>query len=264
MTRNYQLWEEKQRTRKAWTGHGRMQEVRPQQTCRGLLDFTGFRIFIVRQMNSCFSAGWQWNYFCSQNFPLNTTHSTKLVLQLQPARSSVHFRHCAPGLGTPNWVFNTQQQVSSGGVSFFSQSMNWQWWHKVSPTAIMVQVGAVIPWELGSGSLMSPRDRNGSSHGTAACVEESKAPQSGGSGERSHPVHALKRKEGRDHSCNLSFSSTIYTCLWETSLSTMEFLRLKSDFTHIPGRALLVAQHHPGWFRLLFEVTDFISLPQTR
>lgn len=127
MTRNYQLWEEKQS--QAWTGHGKMQEVRPQQTYRELLGFDGCRIFTIRQMNSYFSAGWQWNYFCSQNFPLNTTHSTKLALQLQPARSSVHFSHCAPGLGTPKLSVQYSVTAQLWRSLFFPQSMDCQWWH---------------------------------------------------------------------------------------------------------------------------------------
>lgn len=54
-----------------------------------------------------------------------------------------------------------------------------------------------------------------------------------------------ERKEETSPAIYFSPLSTICTSLWETSLSTIEFLRLKSDFTHRPGRPLLVPQHHP-------------------
>lgn len=112
-----------------------------------------------------------------------------LLLKLPPKYHTFH-KTCAalqplcPGSGHPQTecsVFSVQWQLSFGEVSF-SQSMNRQWWHKVSPPGIMIQVGAVIPWGLNSGSVVSPRDRSCSSHGTAACVEESTVPQRGQQG----------------------------------------------------------------------------------
>lgn len=141
--------------------------------------------------------------------------------------------------------------------------MNHQWWHKVSPPGMMIQVGAVIPWEQNSGSeLMSPRE------GTAAAMEqqlvwaEQSAPQRAAR-KGSHPVHDLKRKEETSPAIYFSPLSIIYTSLWETSLSTIEFLRLKSDFTHRPGRPTFGSSTSPT-IGLLFEVTDFVPLPQTR
>lgn len=125
-----------------------------------------------------FSAGWQWNYFCSQNFPLNTTHSTKLVLQL-------HFSHCAPGLGTPKPSVQYSVTAQLWKSLFFSQSTNRQWWHKVSLSGIVVGVGAVIPWGLkwlrdvpkrqelqqpGNSSLCA-REQSGESFSPSSCFE---------------------------------------------------------------------------------------------
>lgn len=156
------------------------------------------------------------------------------------------FQPLCQGLGTPKLSVQYSGTPQLWRGLFFPPSMNHQWWHKVSPTGIMVQVGAVIPWELNSGSLMSARE------GAAAAMEQqlvwgrAKCPTEGAVRRGSHPVHALKRrKEETTPAIYFSPSFTIYTSLWETSLSTIEFLRLRSDFTHTPGRPLLVPQHHP-------------------
>lgn len=150
------------------------------------------------------------------------------------------FQPLCPSFGHPQTECSIFSDTSSLEESLFSSI------HELSLVAQSIthwdhgSVGAVIPWELNSGSLMSPRDRNCSSHGTAACVEESKVPQSR---ERVSPSSCFEEEE-TNPAIYFSLSSTIYTSLCETSLSTMEFLRLKSDFTHRPGRALLVPQHH--------------------
>lgn len=79
--------------------------------------------------------------------PLPKYHSFhKTYAAAAPARSSVHFSHCGPGLGTPKLSVQYPGTAQLCRSLFFPPSMNHQWWHKVSPTGIMVQVGAVIPW----------------------------------------------------------------------------------------------------------------------
>lgn len=132
MTWNYQLWEEKHS--QAWAGHGRMQEVKPQQTYRELLNFAGCRIFAIRQMNSCFSAGWQWNYFCSQKLPpkYHTFHKTCAAAAASEELSA--FQPLCPRFGNPQNECSIFSDSSALEESFFPQSMNCQRRHKISPT----------------------------------------------------------------------------------------------------------------------------------
>lgn len=129
----------------------------------------------------------------------------KTVLQLQPARSSVHFSHCAPGLGTPKLSVQYSGTPQLWRGLFFPSSMNHQWWHKVSPTGIMVQVGAVIPWELNSGSWCHQGKELQQPWSSSLCGGEQSVPQRGRWG-KGLTQFMLCREEGRDHSCHLFFS----------------------------------------------------------
>lgn len=156
------------------------------------------------------------------------------------------FQPLCPRFGHPQTECSTFSHSSPLEESLFFSIRELSVVAQVSPTGIMIRVGAVIAWELNSGSLLPPRDGNCSSHWTAACVEESKVPKAGQRGKGlTQFMLWRRRKEESTPAIYFSPSSTIYTSLWETSLSTVEFLRLKSDFTHRPGRALLVPQHHP-------------------
>lgn len=233
MTWNYQLWEEKQS--QAWTGHGRMQKVRPQQTYRELLDFAGCRIFSYQTNKHLFQ--------CRLAVEL-------LLLLKLPPKCHTHIPQnlcCSCTSATvpqvwapPNWVFNVQWQLSFGEVSFFSQSMNRQWWHKVSPLGSWFRQELSFPGDWAVAQWCHQET------GAAAAVEQSTVPRRGQQGKllTQSCFEEGGRKEETTPAIHFSPSSTIYTSLWETSLSTIEFLRLKSDFTHRSGRALLV-QHHP-------------------
>lgn len=84
MTWNYQPWEEKQS--QAWTGHGRMQEVRPQQTYRELLDFAGCRVFPIRQTNTFFQCRLAVELLLLLKLPpkYHTFHKTCAAASFQP------------------------------------------------------------------------------------------------------------------------------------------------------------------------------------
>lgn len=143
------------------------------------------------------------------------------------------FQPLCPRFGHPQAECSTFRDTSALERSLFS------FIHELSVVA-----QSITHWDRGSGRschflgieqwlLMSPRE------GAAAAMEQqlvwdrAKCPTEGAVRKGSHPVHALKRrKEETTPAIYFSSSSTIYTSFWETSLSTIEFLRLRSDFTH--------------------------------
>lgn len=109
------------------------------------------------------------------------------------------FQPLCPGLGSPKLSVQYSGTAQLWRSLFFPPCMNHQWWHKVSPTGVMIQVGAVravIPWHLDS--LMSPRE------GAAATIDQqlvwrrAKCPK-GGSEERVSPSSCFE-EEGRKRS----------------------------------------------------------------
>lgn len=104
------------------------------------------------------------------------------------------FQPLCPRFGHPQTECSVFRDSSALRSLFFPLSMNCQWWHKVSPTGIMVQVGAVIPWNR-TGLPDVTKGRSCSSHGAAAAVGDSKVSHRGGRRKGSHPVHALKRRK---------------------------------------------------------------------
>lgn len=229
MTWNYQLWEEKQS--QAWTGHGRMQKVRPQQTYRELLDFAGCRIFSYQTNKHLFQCRLAVELLLLLKLPpkCHTFHKTCAAAALHPLS----------GLGTPKLSVQCSVTAQLWRSLFFSQSMNRQWWHKVSPLGSWFRQELSFPGDWAVAQWCHQKTG-------AAAVEESTVPRRGQQGKllTQSGFEEGGRKEETTPVIHFSPSSTIYTSLWETSLSTIEFLRLKSDFTHRSGRALLV-QHHP-------------------
>lgn len=124
---------------------------------------------------------------------------------------------------------------------------------------VSVVAQSITHWDHGSGRCCHSlgieqwltgvtKRRSCSSHRAAACVEESKVSHRGAVRKGLTQCMLRRgRKEETTPAIYFSPSSTIYTSLWETSLSAIEFLRLRSDFTHThtPGRPLLVPQQHP-------------------
>lgn len=194
-----------------------MQEVRPQQTYRELLDFAGCRVFPIRQTNTFFQCRLAVELLLFLKLPpkYHTFHKTCAAASFQPL---------CPRSGHPQTECSIFSDSSALEKSLFLSI------HEPSVVAQSIPL-----WDRGWGrschslgtevAQRCSRDRSCSSLGTAACVQESKV------GKASHPAHALRGKEGRDHSCHSFYPSIIYTALWETSLSTIEFLRLKRDFT---------------------------------
>lgn len=170
----------------------------------------------------------------------------KTVLQLQPGRSSVHFSHCAPGLGTPKLSVQYSGTPQLWRGLFFPSSMNHQWWHKVSPTGIMVQVGAVIPWELNSGSWCHQGKELQQPWSSSLCGGEQSVPQRGQWG-KGLTQFMLCREEGRDHSCHLFFSFFHHLHFLLGKILVNNWIPEIEEWfhTHTPGRPLLVPQHHP-------------------
>lgn len=249
MTWNYQLWEEKQS--QAWTGHGRMQKVRPQQTYRELLDFAGCRIFSYQTNKHLFQ--------CRLAVEL-------LLLLKLPPKCHTHIPQnlcCSCTSATvpqvwapPNWMFNVQWQLSFGEV-FFSIHEPSVVAQSITP-GIMIQAGAVIPWGLSSGSVMSPRDRSCSSRGT-----EHSAPK-GTAGKASHPVMLWRgRKEGRDHSCHSFFSFFDHLHFPLGNILVYNWIPEIEEWFHTQIRKSTSGSTSPT-IRLLFKVTDFVPLLQTR
>lgn len=179
--------------------------------------------------------------------PLPKYHSFhKTCAAAAPARSSVHFSHCGPGLGTPKLSVQYPGTAQLWRSLFFPPSMNHQWWHKVSPTGIMVQVGAVIPWNW----TVAPWCHQGKElqqPWSSSLCGESKVSQRGAARKGSHPVHALKRRKEEPL---LPF---IFLLLPPSTLPSGKHpcQQLNSwdwgmiSHTHPPGRPLLVPQHHP-------------------
>lgn len=198
-----------------------MQEVRAQQTYRELLDCAGCRIFTTGQMNTCFQCKLAVESLLLLNHPpkYHTFHKTCTAAAAIEELSAL--QPLCPRAGHPQTECSILSDSSALEKSlFFSIHEPCQWWYKVSPTWIMIQVRAVIPWELNSGSLnVTKREELQQPSNSNLCG--SKVPQRGAVGKGTHPVYALNRKEGTTPAIYFSPSSTIYTSLWETSLSTV-------------------------------------------
>lgn len=174
-----------------------------------------------------------------------------LLLKLPPKYHTFH-KTCAAAAFQPLCPRSGHPQTE---CSIFSDSSALEKSLFLSIHEPSVLAHSITLWDRGSGRSchsLGTEVAQWCSQGTGAAAamdqqlvcKRAKCPE-GAVGKDSHPAHALRRKEGRDHSCHSFCPSIIYPSLWETSLSTIEFLRLKSDFTHRPGRALLVPQHHP-------------------
>lgn len=249
MTWNYQLWEEKQS--QAWTGHGRMQKVRPQQTYRELLDFAGCRIFSYQTNKHLFQCRLAVELLLLLKLPpkCHTFHKTCAAAALQPLS----------GLGTPKLSVQCSVFSDSSALEkslFFSIHEPSVVAQSITP-GIMIQAGAVIPWGLSGGSVMSPKDRSCSS-GT-----EQSAPK-GTAGKASHPVMLWRgRKEGRDHSCHSFFSFFDHLHFPLGNILVYNWIPEIEEWFHTQIRKSTSGSTSPT-IRLLFKVSDFVPLLQTR
>lgn len=91
------------------------------------------------------------------------------------------FQHLCPRFGHPQTdcsIFSDSSVLEKS--LFFSIHEPCQWWYKVSPTWIMIQVRAVIPWELNSGPLnVTKRQELQQPSNSNLCGREQSAPKQG-------------------------------------------------------------------------------------
>lgn len=256
MSHNPQLWREKQS--QAWTG--RMQDHSKPAESSWILLAAGFSLsdkwtLVSVQVGSGIAAA------------PKTSPQIPLISQNLCCSCSQRGAQCISATvpqvwAPPNWVFNIQGQLSSE-KSLFPSIMNCQWWHKVSPTGVMVQVGAVIAWNW-TGAPWCHQGKELQQPWSSTCVGESKVSHRGGSKERVSPSSCFEEKEGRKEEPLLPF---IFLLLPPSTLPSGKHpcQQLNSwdwgviSHTHTRKITSGSSTSPKG---LLFEVTDFVPLPQ--
>lgn len=112
--------------------------------------------------------------------PLPKYHSFHRTCAAAAASEELRaFQPLCPRFGHPKLSVQYSGTAQLWRSLFFPPSMNHQRWHTVSPTGIMVQVGAVIPWNW----TVAPRCHQGKEQqqpwSSSLCGGEQSVPQRG-------------------------------------------------------------------------------------